>query len=735
MANSLIAVAGFASAWMLLWGVVAAIPILLHYLYRRRQVAVPWAAVQLLIQVIEKESKRINLEQWLLLVVRTLILLLFALSLARPFWTNEDEQSLSGNSVASTNWIIALDVSYSMGYRVDNQSRLQFAQARAIEIIEAANDGDAFALVALGRPPRAVVASPSFDRSAVIAEIGRLTIDDAGCDLPSGLQLIADIAQRAQTNETLPSNIRILLLSDLGIEHWQTAINGTDAKLLQALMAKFPFEVESLSDETVSNIAITEIRPSTSRAILDQPLEVDVTLKNYSDASINQLPVQLSLDGSTLASEIVELQPDEARTVRFSLTPTSLGSSTLTGTIPADRLSVDNTRHHAIEVRESYDILFVEQQMGDAKIIKLGLNPDRPISRPSRNSVSVLELPSIDLAKWHGIVLLDLASIDEALASRLENYVRAGGALICMWGPRTNAAQWNAHESRFGLLGFQFLDPTPFDPSAERSWNIDPLEYQSPVVAPFADFPDAGLLTTPIFRFWRIEPNSTKNSELAVDLATENRAPLIAHHRLGQGTVYSLLSTPQSGSESSQPWNAMATWPSFVPLMQRLVQSALDSGSQQTTLLAGQVLVGKMLPPKPNPLAPRAPTESPVVTIVRPDKSESQISVGDLQDDGTALWAFQETHQSGIYIARDASKDEHHYAVNVDGSESGLQSIAAAQLPKSPLRQSKLTDSPTATPNTAAESSPRVTRVLLVSLGLLLILESSLAWGLGRRER
>ena len=57
-AMNLIGLAGLASAWMLLWGAAAAIPIVLHLLNRRRQQTVSWAAMRLLMQVIEKQSKR-----------------------------------------------------------------------------------------------------------------------------------------------------------------------------------------------------------------------------------------------------------------------------------------------------------------------------------------------------------------------------------------------------------------------------------------------------------------------------------------------------------------------------------------------------------------------------------------------------------------------------------------------------------------------------------------------------
>ena len=72
------------SAWMLLWGLAAALPILIHLWNRRHYREVPWAAMEFLLAAMRKNARRMQLEQWLLLAVRTLIVLLFVLALADP---------------------------------------------------------------------------------------------------------------------------------------------------------------------------------------------------------------------------------------------------------------------------------------------------------------------------------------------------------------------------------------------------------------------------------------------------------------------------------------------------------------------------------------------------------------------------------------------------------------------------------------------------------------------------
>lgn len=730
-----IAVAGFASGWMLLWGLAAAIPILLHYLYRRRQTVVRWGAMKLLLQVIERESRRVHFEQLLLLIVRTLVLIVLAIALSRPFWLGENGGLESDAAEPPTSWIVAIDVSYSMGYRVDNETRLQAAQRRAVEIIDAANPSDPIALISLGQPPRAVVAAASFDHSAVIAEVERLSFNDAGCNVDDGLQLIGDIAQRAQQDPAHPARVRVVILSDFGADHWQTAVRGPEAKRLRQLGEKYPIEFESMADGEANNLAVTALRPASSRALAGQPVEVDVTVANYTDSSVSELPVQLGIEDNTLASQRVDIPAQSTQTLHFSVVPTTLGLNVLSASIPNDRLPVDNRRFQVIEVRADYDVLFVEQQTGDARVLQLGLRPEggRETAR-ARSAVLAAELSTLDLTEWQVIVLCDLEQIDSLQLERLDHFVRQGGALICLWGPRTVAANWNDQPLGSELLGFRLLEP-----SVEQSWGIDPLEYRSPLVAPFVGFPDSGLLTTPIFRYWEIErltPKTAAADSWQVDLAIDTGDPLVGRHRLGGGVVTSLFSAPVTGSSEAHPWNAMAAWPSFVPLMQRLVQTAMDHSLDNHSVLAGQPLVGQRLASR---IASQAANQGAsgatrTVTITKPDGSESQLAIEEPRVGAMVPWTFSQTEQSGVYWASlDNDSRRQPYIVNVDGSESELRSVQVAQFPHSTATLPLAVDTPP-TRSQVAESSPWLTRGWLLVLGSLLLVESWLAWALGRRS-
>jgi hypothetical protein len=67
---------GFGNLAMLGWLAAAAAPLLIHLWSRHRFREEHWAAVQFLIAAMRKNARRLQLQQWLLLAVRTLLIVL-----------------------------------------------------------------------------------------------------------------------------------------------------------------------------------------------------------------------------------------------------------------------------------------------------------------------------------------------------------------------------------------------------------------------------------------------------------------------------------------------------------------------------------------------------------------------------------------------------------------------------------------------------------------------------------
>src|ERR671936_3020880 len=89
------------------------IPVIIHFLNRRRFDVVDWGAMQFL-QVSETTRRRLLLEEILLMLLRMGLVALLALALAAPYTTS---RLLAGSSPRDNrDAVLVFDGSYSMGY-------------------------------------------------------------------------------------------------------------------------------------------------------------------------------------------------------------------------------------------------------------------------------------------------------------------------------------------------------------------------------------------------------------------------------------------------------------------------------------------------------------------------------------------------------------------------------------------------------------------------------------------
>src|SRR5262245_38518952 len=119
---------------LMLWGLAgASLPIIIHLLNRRKFREMPWAAMRLLVAASKKNQRRVRIEQWLLLAIRTAIIICAALAMAKPVLESLGAMALLPGQ--RTHWVLALDGSMSMSYRTAETSRFDHAKGLATQLV------------------------------------------------------------------------------------------------------------------------------------------------------------------------------------------------------------------------------------------------------------------------------------------------------------------------------------------------------------------------------------------------------------------------------------------------------------------------------------------------------------------------------------------------------------------------------------------------------------------------
>src|SRR5271168_2151161 len=141
----------------LIWGaLLGAIPLIIHLLNRRRFRRVEWAPMHYLKLTIQRNRKRIQLEQLLLLLLRIALPVILFLFLARPVINPTGLEQWLGTGGRSSQ-VVLIDDSVSMGYTAGEASAFQRALQSAAGLLSAIRPEDHCTVVTTSSPRAPVI--------------------------------------------------------------------------------------------------------------------------------------------------------------------------------------------------------------------------------------------------------------------------------------------------------------------------------------------------------------------------------------------------------------------------------------------------------------------------------------------------------------------------------------------------------------------------------------------------
>ncbi len=478
---------------------VAALPIVIHLLSRKRYRIHPWAAMRFLLAAQRRQQRRRRIEQWLLLTVRILLLLLLVTAMAsvtswaEELWQRWFPAGLQTQRVLGrTHHILLIDVSFSLRAEEDGETRFERLRQQAESLVASAAAGDAFSVVLLGAPSQLLIPGPAEDRQKVLDEIRALRPSESTSDLSGGLQLVFDLT-RAPLGKFARRHVGIF--TDWQRSTWSQIALPTDPPILTGgaspssgegmpLLSASPMHkwkqiqnqavvsVIDVARQELSNYAITDLRLSEPLALANAETPVAVVVRQFGGSGRKQILVRLRVldaeaawDGSkpdeprgVVESRVVEVPDDGSVTLNFLLKPVHLpkpGDYLIQAELAdrPDALAIDDVRRLAVSVRDSVPVLLVNGKLApdplqqSAYWLRKALQPlplgERSALCPAEPTVvSVAQFADpllADLSRFSVVFLCDVAvsQLRPAEIERLEMFLRRGGSLVIGFGPNS----------------------------------------------------------------------------------------------------------------------------------------------------------------------------------------------------------------------------------------------------------------------------------------------------------
>lgn len=141
------------------------IPIIIHLMSRIRRKPEPWGAMRFLLEAYRKQKKKLQLEQWLLLATRCLLVLFAGLALAGPLLSGCSDAALAFGPRGRVVYLVIDDGLSTQTAAAGGETRFDGLKKQALEVVDQMEEGDRAVIVRMGRPAGLVTEEPSGDKN------------------------------------------------------------------------------------------------------------------------------------------------------------------------------------------------------------------------------------------------------------------------------------------------------------------------------------------------------------------------------------------------------------------------------------------------------------------------------------------------------------------------------------------------------------------------------------------
>ena len=527
----------------MLWVLFAScIPLIIHLVSKRTANIVEFPSIQH-IKALEGESiKKLRIKQWLLILIRTLIIICLVLMCSGPIILNNSNWVSSKKESTS---VIFIDNSASLGV---NKSGKSFFDSNILLVPKILNafDGVTNLKVYQTNPPKLIY--DDFIDEGIMVDPQYFKIKQSmGSD---NLWSFIDSVLQDIDNEF--PNKECFILSDIPVSP----------------PSNFPEKYKdwqfyfSENESSTDNISIKEVSSINQIKLPNHLLKLNSKIENTSNLEKRNIPIELYLNDDRIGQIISHFKPKRIKDFLFQAYPGKSGVIKGRIQISKDDFIYDNTKTFELSIPKQISCKVITTNINDSFLIKSALES---ISGESRFlDIELKEMLTIDmifLDQTDILILLDPSYLSPKAIQTLKDFLQRGGSIIWFSGNNYNLLEEMAI-SNLNLPIFQEM----ISPGGESFFSVEIVERENPIFQEL-NLRDPDLSLPKIYKYNQLKLKKFQKSILSLN----NNDPFLLEIQSNNGQII-FLSSPLDLN-----WNNFGLKGLLIPLIHRaLILSATD---------------------------------------------------------------------------------------------------------------------------------------------------------------
>lgn len=441
---------------LFLFGLLAAaIPIAIHLIRRENPPRIMFGSLRFLKQTTKKLILFQQIQQWLLLLLRAVLICLLVFAFARPLFYQGSIAQLLDAEPRSTMLLIDSSLSMQVG------DRFEQAQQQALQTLDALSAGDEAGVI-------------SFAEGTLAARELTTDLDSLRTfinNLPApGFERVRFFPALRLANDMLTQSRHeqrnIVMLSDFQASGMSGA-DGGDSDTGWILAPGVSFAGIKVGDERSSNLSLTDVRSprqllvnainretpqsgsvaTAAGSVVDEQ-QVLARVRSTGSVLLERGEISLLVNGEAQQRQLFELGDRSEAVLDLPLTLDGSGSYTGELVLAGDTFDLDNRWYFSLDVMPTMRVLVVNGDPAadwyddEAHWFVLALE-GMENSPFSVTQITLAEFEATDLEQHDAVVLLNTGAVAGGAPQALDRFVAGGGSLLLAPGDRVDAADFN----------------------------------------------------------------------------------------------------------------------------------------------------------------------------------------------------------------------------------------------------------------------------------------------------
>jgi hypothetical protein len=532
----------FINASILAFIFAIAIPLFIHLFNKQRKKKIKFSSLRFL-QILEKQRlKRIKIYDYILILLRTLIILCLVLAFARPTLTSN---TLFSSKNARTTSVIILDNGINMSRYDDMGSRYLRAQSVLKRLIERFNPEDDLFILQSSSPENILT-----NHSSISETNGSFVHGKWSVAIKKATQLFS---------ENPNFNQELHIISDFQFEDDAFKTYLPDLLDIRIFLIK-------IGNGFVTNFGIKTVEIKNQIFELGKPIQLEAEILNSTPDKTEPVEIHLFVDQQRVAHQRILVEPMETKGVTLSFSPKSVGHISGYIEISDDDLLADNRYYFALKIPSDLKLLFVDDNPSvfiKAALVSLTEQTDIQIIMERYNSWERQNFLGYDI-----LVLSNFSILPSAVIETLKNYLGNRGAILLIPGINTTPAEYNRFASMLGISAT--MNNVMSTNGQNEFFYLKQPNYNHPLFSGLFRTDDPELSKPKFYRYFKF----TTSSKDQMILSYQNNDPFLIRADHNNGTVFILSSYIDDG------WTDIQYRGIFLPLLSRIIHLGASSASQ-----------------------------------------------------------------------------------------------------------------------------------------------------------